>query len=64
MAGEIFEPKLQSYEKLGVLVGSTHLLADKILEHQIHELEKQTFSGMQGDAAYSYKTKTTNLLSA
>ena len=45
------------------------LLADKILEDQIHELEEQTFLGMQGDAAYSSnmritKTNATNLLSA
>ena len=35
------------------------LLADKILEDQIDELEEQTFLGMQGDAAYSSNMRIT-----
>ena len=35
------------------------LLADKILEDQIDELEEQTFLGMQSDAAYSSNMRIT-----
>jgi len=70
MAGERFEPILQSYKLLGVPVGSTHqnlqgfnmfsaLISDKILEDQIDELEEQTFLGMQSDAAYSSNMRIT-----
>ena len=70
MACETFEPILQSYTLLGVPVGSTHqnlqgfnmfssLLADKILEDQIDELEEQRFLGMHGDAAYSSNMRIT-----
>ena len=63
IAGETFETIWQSYKLLGVPVGSTHqnlqgfnmfssLLAYKILEDQIDELEEQRFLGMQGDAAH------------
>ena len=70
MADEKIELILQSHELRGVPVGSTHqnlqgfnmfssLLADKILEDQIHELEEQTFLGMQSDAAYSSNMRIT-----
>ena len=70
IAGETFEPTLQSYKLLGVPVGSTHqnlqgfnmlssLLAYKILEDQIDELAEQRFLGMQGDAAYSSNMRIT-----
>ena len=35
------------------------LLADKILEDQIDELEEQTFLGMQSDAEYSSNMRIT-----
>ena len=35
------------------------LLADKILENQIDELEEKRFLGMQGDAAYSSNMRIT-----
>ena len=70
IAGETFEPILQSYKLLGVPVGSTNqnlqgfnmfssLLAYKILEDQIDELEEQRFLGMQGYAAYSSNMRIT-----
>ena len=70
IAGEAFETIWQSYKFLGVPVGSTNqnlqgfnmflsLLADKILEDQIDELEEQRFLGMQGDAAYSSNMRIT-----
>ena len=70
IAGETFETIWKSCKLLGAPVGSTHqnlqgfnmfssLLAYKILEDQLDELEEQRFLGMQGDAAYSFNMRIT-----